>query len=51
MFETKKLKLISEGRERPSWLSEYEAELDSAIASLKSNTNKLLSNVYDLNFV
>jgi len=27
--------LISEGRERPEWLSEYESELDDAIASLR----------------
>jgi len=26
---------ISEGRERPEWLSEYESELDDAIASLR----------------
>ncbi len=28
--------LIAEGRERPEWLSEYESELDDAIASLRS---------------
>jgi hypothetical protein len=27
--------LISEGRERPEWLGEYESELDDAIASLR----------------
>jgi hypothetical protein len=27
---------FSEGRERPEWLSEYESELDDAIASLRS---------------
>jgi hypothetical protein len=27
---------ISEGRERPEWLSEYESELDDAIASLRN---------------
>ena len=33
---------ISEGRERPEWLSEYESELDSAIASLRDTVgNKL----------
>jgi hypothetical protein len=26
---------ISEGRERPEWLDEYESELDDAIASLR----------------
>lgn len=31
---------FSEGRERPEWLSEYEAELDQAIASLRGASAK-----------
>ncbi len=31
---------ISEGRERPEWLNDYEKELDDAIAALRSSTNK-----------
>jgi hypothetical protein len=34
--------LISEGRERPEWLSEYESELDDAIASLKNTVGSKL---------
>lgn len=30
---------VSEGRERPEWLSEYESELDSAIASLRGTAS------------
>jgi hypothetical protein len=31
---------ISEGRERPEWLNDYESELDNAIAALRSPTKK-----------
>jgi hypothetical protein len=31
---------ISEGRERPEWLNDYEKELDAAIAALRPSTNK-----------
>jgi len=31
---------ITEGRERPEWLSEYESELDNAIAALRTSVTQ-----------